>query len=297
MLSVAVNVKVTRRRALLLGTGLFAAGAAGGMKAWSRDGGTRLATSESPRYVSMDLTTTERTPLPAGAANTATSTSRPLPSPTPTRTPAPPPPDWSAEDLRQPIAWGSTERPLVGLTIDDGWSCRDEVLEVLQARKVQPTFFLTGRAIVGDYGFIARALDAGCEIGNHTMDHYNLTDKSSAYIRKDLEDFEQLVKSVVGLGSTRPFMRPSGGDVNATINAASAEAGYRPVLWSVSSGDGSASTTADGMTRNILANARPGAIVLMHFGPRAVDALPGIIDGLRSQGLEPVSLSRLFSPA
>ena len=37
----------------------------------------------------------------------------------------------------------------------------------------------------------------------------------------------------------------------------------------------------------------------MHFGPRAIDALPGMIDGLRARGLEPVSLSALFadSPA
>lgn len=185
---------------------------------------------------------------------------------------------------------------MVGLTIDDGWSSRDDVLSVLQARKARLTFFLTGRAIVGDYGFIARALNAGCEIGNHTMDHYELTDKSKAYIHKDLEDFEDLVKSVVGLGSTKPFMRPSAGSLNATVNEASAEAGYRPVLWSVSSGDGSASTTPEGMTRNILAGARPGSIILMHFGPRAVEALPGIIDGLRGKGLEPVSLSRLFGP-
>ena len=131
---------------------------------------------------------------------------------------------------RVPARSGPTGRPLVGLTIDDGWSSRDAVLSVLQERRVRPTFFLTGRALAGDYGFIARAVEAGCEIGNHTMDHYNLTDKSAAYIEKDLEDFEQLVKSVVSAATTKPFMPPSGGNVNAAVNAAVAESGYRPIL-------------------------------------------------------------------
>ena len=63
----------------------------------------------------------------------------------------------------------------------------------------------------------------------------------------------------------------------------------------MSAGDGSASTTPEAMARNVLNGAGPGAIVLMHFGPRAVVALPTIIDGLRARGLEPVSLTQLFS--
>jgi peptidoglycan/xylan/chitin deacetylase (PgdA/CDA1 family) len=184
---------------------------------------------------------------------------------------------------------------VVALTIDDGWSSRDAVLAVLNDRDVRATFFLTGRALVGDYGFIARALAAGCEVGNHTMDHYDLTNKSKAYIQKDLQDFEDLVSAVVSSATTKPYMRPSGGSLNQTVNDAAAEAGYRPILWSVSAGDGSASTTTDQMVRNVLTGSRPGAIILMHFGPRAVVALPGIIDGLRGRKLEPVTLTALFA--
>jgi len=225
---------------------------------------------------------------------TATATATPSPAPAPTPVPLAARPKWGADLLKQVARSGPADRPLVALTIDDGWSARDGVLKVLQAKKVQPTFFLTGRALPGDYGFVARALNSGCEIANHTMDHYDLTSKTAAYIQKDIQDFEDLVKSVVTGATTQPFMRPSAGAFNQTVVDASAALGYRLILWSASSGDGSASTTPDQMVTNALAGAKPGNIILMHFSDRAVTALPPLIDGLRAKGLEPVSLSKLF---
>lgn len=235
-------------------------------------------------------------------APTPTSTPTPTPTNTPTPTPTPRPravarPAWNSDLLRQVTRSGPAGRPQVALTIDDGWSHRDAVLKVLKEKQARLSLFLAGRCIAGDRGFVARALDAGCEIANHTMDHYNLTDKSAAYIQKDLYDFEELVKAQVAGATTLPYMRPSGGSLNQTVIDASAAAGYRPVLWSASAGDGSASTTPDQMVRYILAGAKPGAILLMHFGERAVTALPAMIDGLRARGLEPVSLSKLFESA
>ena len=66
--------------------------------------------------------------------------------------------------------------------------------------------------------------------------------------------------------------------------------GYRPILWSASTGDGSTRTTPDQMVRYAVAEARPGAILITHFSQRAVTALPGIIDGLRVS--RPAQVSR-----
>jgi peptidoglycan/xylan/chitin deacetylase (PgdA/CDA1 family) len=203
---------------------------------------------------------------------------------------------WSSDLLRQVATSGPADRKMVGLTIDDGWTAQDAVLQVLEARQVKPTLFLTGRAVKNDPSFIARAVDAGCEIGNHTMDHAWLVGQTKDYIKKDLEDFENMVRTAAPHATTLPFMRPCGGAVDQTVIDASAEAGYRPILWSASTGDTSASTTAAQMVQNAM-KATAGSILLMHFSQRAVDALPAIIDGLRAKGIEPVSLSRLFAPA
>lgn len=203
-------------------------------------------------------------------------------------------PAWSSQILRQVASHGPTGRPMVALTLDDGWSHRDEVLAVVERLHLQLTLFLAGRPIARDKAFIARALNAGCEIANHTMDHYNLTDKSAAYIQKDIDDFERLVQEQVTGATTKPYMRPSGGSLNQTVVEATAAAGYRVVLWNCSTGDGSASTPPENMVRYGVQGAQPGAIALMHFGPRAVEALPKLIEGFQAKGLETVTLSRLF---
>lgn len=284
--------RLSRRR--LLGLTAGAAVAALGAAAWRV---STAPTEEGPQELLVideaDPAATPRIFLPTPTAEPPT----PTPTLAPTATPTPRLPErpaWSSSLLHQVLSSGPTDRPLVALTVDDGWSSRDAVLEVLKAKKVQLTFFLAGRPLAGDRGFVARALDAGFEIANHTMDHYDLTAKSAAYITKDLADFEDLVKAQVTGATTRPFMRPSGGSLNQTVIDASAAAGYRPVLWNGSVGDGSASTTPGQMVKYGLQYARPGAIILMHFSDRAVIALPPLIDGLRAKGLEPVSLSKLF---
>jgi peptidoglycan/xylan/chitin deacetylase (PgdA/CDA1 family) len=221
------------------------------------------------------------------------------PSPSPTSTPPASAvqgkPAWSSDLLRQVVRTGPAGGGLVGLTIDDGWSAQDEVLKALSGKNVQPTLFLTGRAVKNDPQFIRRAVDAGCEIGNHTMDHAWLTDKSADYIQKDLQDFEAFVRAVVPETTTLPYMRPSGGAVNQTVIDASAGLGYRTVLWSAATGDSSSSTTSDQMVQNALSSVSAGAILLTHFSQRTATALPQVIDGLRAKGLEPVSLTRLFA--
>jgi peptidoglycan/xylan/chitin deacetylase (PgdA/CDA1 family) len=219
----------------------------------------------------------------------------PSPSPTPSKSAAQGRPAWSSDLLSQVVRTGPAGGGLVGLTIDDGWLAQDAVLQALGGKKVQPTLFLTGRAVKNDPQFIRRAVDAGCEIGNHTMDHAWLTDKSADYIQKDLQDFEAFVRAVAPETTTLPYMRPSGGAINQTVIDASARLGYRPVLWSAATGDSSSSTTSDQMVRNALSSANAGAILLTHFSQRTATALPQIIDGLRAKGLEPVSLTRLFA--
>ena len=206
-------------------------------------------------------------------------------------------PQWGPGQLGQVVYNVRTDAPLVALTLDDGWSERSRVLELVKAQRLQLTFFLTGGAVRGDRQFLADALNAGMELGNHTMDHADLTLKSVAGIQQDLIDFETLVSTAVPGATTQPYLRPPGGAVNATVARAAAAIGYRAINWNSSSGDGSASTTPDQMVANALSRAAPGAIILMHFGPRALIAIPPLVQQLRAKGLEPVSLSRLFAAA
>jgi peptidoglycan/xylan/chitin deacetylase (PgdA/CDA1 family) len=286
--------------AAVVGGALSAAGLAESRKQGALPSDTVLAVDEADPTASARYYTTANgidyvlAEPPASTSPVAWPTATPTPIPIATAIPAP---GWTPELLRQVASRGPDTKPYVALTIDDGWSFRDEVLEVLKKRKLPLTFFLAGRPILNDKGFVARALNAGCEIANHTWDHYDLINKTPDYVRKDLQDFEDLVKAAAPGATTQPYMRPSGGLLNQMVVEASANAGYRPILWNVSTGDGSNGTTPAQMTAYAVNNSRPGSIILMHFGERAVIALPAIIDGLRAKGLEPVTLTRLFAGA
>ena len=53
--------------------------------------------------------------------------------------------------------------------------------------------------------------------------------------------------------------------------------------------------TADDIRTKVLSRAEGGSIVLMHLGGwNTLDALPAIVNGLRANGLEPVTLHRML---
>jgi hypothetical protein len=68
-------------------------------------------------------------------------------------------------------------------------------------------------------------------------------------------------------------------------------------MWSVDSG-GWTRLTPDAVVRRCLDRVTAGDIILMHVGRESSDvaALPSVIAGLRSRGLEPVTVPEVMFP-
>jgi peptidoglycan/xylan/chitin deacetylase (PgdA/CDA1 family) len=94
------------------------------------------------------------------------------------------------------------------------------------------------------------------------------------------------------------FFRPPYGATGPAVNRLGRSLGMIPVLWSVDSRDWQLPGTK-AIVRRVLANVRPGAIVLMHDGggdrQETLRALPAILRALKRRHLEVVTLSRLFA--
>ena len=207
------------------------------------------------------------------------------------------------------IRSGPTNRPLVGLTVDDmfGASGADSVsalLDLAKQKSVKFTFFPTGGALAdhlaaGRQGVWRRVIDEGHEIGNHSYTHANLTKSSDQQIRDELNRTQDELNRVLGSSYPMRMMRPPGGAGGFTdggdprIMNVITPLGYSMVMWDIDSNGtaGNASYTA-----KILANAQNGTIVLAHFTTYAVGNYPALIDGLRARKLEPTNVSGLFSP-
>lgn len=190
----------------------------------------------------------------------------------------------------------------MALTFDDGPDDRftPMVLDILKMEDVRATFFLVGERAARRQALVRRILAEGHDIGNHTMTHPLLTRVSPVRLRAELEATDHLLRSLARR-HIRLFRPPYGAFNRAIIDQAQA-AGYRVILWDIDSLDWKRGVTREMVINNVLAAARPGAIVLEHAGggigedlTDTVRALPVIIRTLKAHGYRLVTISELLA--
>jgi peptidoglycan/xylan/chitin deacetylase (PgdA/CDA1 family) len=200
-----------------------------------------------------------------------------------------------------------TDRRIVALTFDAGANADAvaPILATLAAEQVTGTFFLTG-AFVRQFPDESRAIvDAGHRLGNHSVTHPPFTSLTASQIRAEVRDAEADIIRHAG-ADARPYFRFPYGDRDARTIAAVNDLGYIAVRWTVDTlgwQGTSGGRSAGEVTGRVLNTAQPGQIVLMHVGSHPTDgstldadALPAIIDGLRSRGYGFVTLDVLVNP-
>jgi peptidoglycan/xylan/chitin deacetylase (PgdA/CDA1 family) len=157
------------------------------------------------------------------------------------------------------VSRASASRPVVALTFDDGPSLGQtpRILAILNRFRVQATFFEEGRHVRGREMLMQEILASGDEIGNHSFHH-------PAYPGYgELAATNQRIKEATGF---RPCLfRPPYGLVDGRVAEAARRLGLELVLWDVDSLDDKHPGMAT-IRSNVLSQARPGSIVLMHDG-------------------------------
>ena len=206
----------------------------------------------------------------------------------------------------QVIRSGIRETNKVAITIDDGYgdTLILKTLESLRNHNVKATFFTLGECIRNEPAIWKQAVEEGHELANHTYSHRYLTTMNDEEIVNELDRWQEEVDQALGYSYTAYFFRPPGMDGFTTPQAGKTKhyldligrKGLISVLWDVDhfSGLGTGSASPDVIANYILQQARGGSIILLHFKENDIAALPSIITGLRSQGLEPCSLSELL---
>lgn len=178
---------------------------------------------------------------------------------------------------------------MVALTFDDGpGPYTDRLLKCLKNNRAVATFFLVGTSI-GNYKDTIKRMDKqGCEIGNHTMEHPQLSSLTSDGIQAQIEGTNSKIRAITGHGAT--LVRPPYGAYNGTVQA---NAKLPLILWSID--------TLDWKTRNaqntinvVMAEVKDGSIILMHdIHSPSVDAAEVLIPKLTASGYQLVTVSEL----
>ncbi len=182
---------------------------------------------------------------------------------------------------------GNPAAPKVALTFDIEIDAATlfQLLEILRARGIHGTFFVTG-GWVQSFPDAARAIVAeGHEIGNHSLTHPFFSRIGYDGAANELEQTERIVSETTGV-TTRPYFRFPYGD--STPKHAAIVAGHGYVAYHWSADDQAISGWLAGAAQNPAA--ANGGILLMHGRPSTVEALPGWLDQLAAMGLQPTTL-------
>ncbi|MCI3273232.1 polysaccharide deacetylase family protein [Streptomyces cylindrosporus] len=140
-----------------------------------------------------------------------------------------------------------------------------------------------------------RILDGGHDLGNHTQRHLAINTMTEADARTEITACADRLKRLTGSIGTwfRPSRAPQASPLVARLAQA---AGYPHVLsYDVDSLDYTRPGAA-AITRKVLAEARAGSVVSLHFGyPDTALALPAVLEELARRGLSAVTTTELFS--
>lgn len=134
-------------------------------------------------------------------------------------------------------------------------------------------------------------LDAGCEIGSHSMNHLNFRDIGEYVAIERLGKFQERLDKVLGFHYEVRWFRPPTGSITDKNGSTTAMVrairtyGYEHILrWDVSQTDAAIAIT----------KVQNGSILLYHARHKDYVCLEQLIPQLLEAGFEPVTVSELF---
>jgi peptidoglycan/xylan/chitin deacetylase (PgdA/CDA1 family) len=173
-----------------------------------------------------------------------------------------------------------------------------DILDVLAGRQVVATWFLQGRWVEAHPELGRRIAADGHLVGNHGFYHARLPLLTDDGIATDVRDAERVIRDLAGV-DPRPWFRCpfSAGSEDDRVLGILGRLGYRDIGQDVVLEDWEPDRTGPALLADALAAvpaAGDPAVVLLHAWPSGtLDALPGLIDGLRAMGGEFVRIDEL----
>jgi peptidoglycan/xylan/chitin deacetylase (PgdA/CDA1 family) len=196
------------------------------------------------------------------------------------------------------------EDKLIALTFDDGpnSASTNKILDILEENNSVGTFFVVGYNIEKNAETIKRASDMGCEIGNHSDGHKNLTKCTESELREQVDNANKKLKDITGISPT--LFRVLGGNYQGV----EADSGMPLIQWNIDTEDWKYKDNAHpertaeereeklkSIADRVIAEAKSGDIILLHdIYNFTADLTDLIVKGLVEQGFKLVTVSEMF---
>lgn len=192
-----------------------------------------------------------------------------------------------------------TDVKAVALTFDDGPEPRktEIILATLEKYGVKASFFLMGRDIELHPDQTKQIIQAGHEVGNHSYEHNRMIFKPMSYYESEIQRTDALIR---GAGYTGPIhFRAPNCQKLLGLPYYLKQIGRKHIIFDVEpDSDAELSKDAHKIAEHVIANARPGSIILLHVmyhsRKTSMDSVPEIIEGLKAKGYEFKTVSDLM---
>ncbi|MBQ7264747.1 MAG: polysaccharide deacetylase family protein [Firmicutes bacterium] len=182
------------------------------------------------------------------------------------------------------------QKPMIALTFDDGPRAGSTELIVDALKKVdgRATFFVVGSMVDANPSLVKKAVEAGCQIGNHTYDHANLVTLGADAIKYQVNKTSNSVYTATGI---YPMIgRPPYGSVNSKVRDAVSIPWFN---WDVDTLDWKY-RDADYVYNTVIKNAKDGCVILMHdLHPTTAQAMVRAIPKLDEMGFQLVTIDEM----
>lgn len=183
----------------------------------------------------------------------------------------------------------------IALTIDAAWADdkTEFILSTLNKYGVKATFFLCG-FWAEEYPEMVKAIDdAGHQIGNHSSTHPHMNQLGVEQIKKELNDYDDLIESIIGKRTT--IFRAPFGEYNDVVIKTVRDAGYEVIQWNIDTIDWKEERSAETILNWVLPKLKPGSIILCHNnGFKIEQYLPTLIETALAEGYEFVTIDDLL---
>ena len=175
------------------------------------------------------------------------------------------------------------EQKVIALTFDDGPhpEMTSRVADFLKEKGIRASFFVLGNSARTHAGVVQHLLEAGHDVGHHSVDHLNAWKVMPSRYRKDVEDGARIAGE---LGGRQTLFRPPFGKLTLAGRRLVRKNGWRISWWTVDPRDSLETPRPQHEVLQEVVKAGGGVILLhdaMHYpDPDHADYVMTLLEGL-----------------
>lgn len=185
------------------------------------------------------------------------------------------------------IGMGNSESKKIYLTFDEGYEAgyTESILQTLDECNITATFFLTAHYINTQEQLVAKMIEKGHIIGNHTVNHKSMPNLTLEEMQKEIMDLHIVVKEKFNY--EMKYLRPPMGEYSKRSLEKTKQLGYTTVMWSFAylDYDEKKQPSVEEAREKIIDNIHSGEIMLLHGNSKTnAEVLKDVINEIKSEG-------------